>query len=643
MTKPWPEAVAALPGLLLAVTSLTGFAPAARDLPTYFEPLRLRTANVLTAGRSPWWNPDTGSGEPFFANPQTGVLYPPAWLATAMPAARALGVEVGLHLALLGAGVGRLARRLGAGSWPSAACGLAAALAGPVAGAAGVLNNLDTLAWLPWLWAAAHAGAFPAVALCAAAAWLGGEPQLAVIGCGLAFVLAPRRRTLGALTLAAGLASVQVVPFAAWVAGGDRGPGTATEEVAGGTLAPREWPSLAFAMQAPPAGPDRFVVHPTMALWVLALGAVAALDRRAAVRRMAVAGWALLAVALVAGLGWGQDLWATLTLGLVRFPTRLLLPAAVLLAPAAAAALGTRAASLRGAAALVLGFAIAGIAVRAPLPGVMVGALSAGLAVTPPLAAPAAVVGALALTPVALEALQLKREPATATPCLGAQAAGARVYAVAPSLAQLEWAAGRTERSRALGLGYTPLSDGRRHARSFGPVISGSLCEHLAQADRGPASRWWLDALGADRVVAHHPLAGFEEVCREDGLHVAANRQAWPLTSVVAGLPRPGVLPRVAGRFETGTERDDLAEWRVHAPPGGAVLMRLATPDPGWIWAVDGRRVEIERGDGIVHGVRVPESVHQVQARYRPPGLIPGAGISVVSLALLATAWRRRW
>lgn len=643
MRRPWPEAIASLPGLLLAAVSLTGLVPTARDLPTYFEPLRLRTAGVLTDGRSPWWNPDTGSGEPFFANPQSGVLYPPAWLAAALPAPRALGVEVGLHLALLGAGCCWLARRLGARSWPSAACGVATVLAGPVAGAAGVLNNLDTLAWLPWLWGAARAGALPAVVLCGAAAWLGGEPQLTVVGCGLAFILAPRRRTAGALVLAAGLVAVQGVPFATWVAGGDRGPGVATEEVAGGTLEPREWPSLAFAGVPPATGGNRFVVHPTLALWVLVLGAVAVADRRAAVRRMAVAGWVLIAVALAAGFGWGQELWTTLTLGLVRFPTRLLLPAAVLLAPAAAAAAGTRGVPASRAGALTLGLVAAGVAARAPLAGAVVGALSAGMVLAPPLIAPGAVIGALALAPIAVAAFEVRREPAVATPCLEAQSGGTRVYVVPPSSAQLEWVAGKTERARALGLGYTPLSDGRHVARSFGPVISRSLAEHLVQTDRGPAFRWWLDALGADRVVAHHPLAGFEVLCREDGLHVAANRQAWPLVSAVAELPRPGSPPRTAGGLATVTERDDLAVWRVDSPPGGAVLMRLTTPDRGWEWTVDGRRVDAERGEGIVHGVRVPEGVHQVAARYRPPGVISGAVVSVSSLALLAAAWRRRW
>ncbi|MEW6336825.1 MAG: YfhO family protein [Acidobacteriota bacterium] len=643
MRTPWPEGVAALPGLLLAAVSLTGIAPNARDLPTYFEPLRLRAAEVLTEGRSPWWSPDTGGGEPFFANPQTGILYPPAWLAAVMPAGNALGIEAGLHLALLGAGVCWLARRLGARNFLGVAGGLAATLAGPVAGSAGVLNNLDTLAWLPWLWGAAHLGALPAVALCGAAAWLGGEPQLAAVGWALAIMLAPRRRTLGGLAIAAGLVATQAVPFASWVAGGDRGPGAAIEEVAGGALKPREWPSLAFEREADPVGEDRFVVHPTLALWVLVLGAVAAMDRRPPVRRMAIAGWVLIGVALVAGLDWGQEVWATVTLGLVRFPTRLLLPAAILIAPAAAAAAGTRVVSPGKAVGLALGLAAAGIAVHAPLPGAVVAGLTAGLALAPPLAAPAAVVGALALAPMAVAALDLERHAAAATPCLDAQVAGARVYAVAPSAAQLQWVAGKAERARALGLGYTPLLDGRRHVRSFGPVISRPLSEHLAQADRGPAFRWWLDALGADRVVAHHPLVGFEELCREGGLHVAVNSQAWPVVSLVAQLPRPGLPPQAAGLLENGTERDDSAEWRVHAPAGGAVLMRLVNPDDGWRWTVDGRRVTVERGEGIVHGVRVPPGRHHVRARYRPPGLVAGAAVSTLSLVVLVVAWRRRW
>ena len=149
----WPGPVlAALPGVTLALAALLGPTPTVRDLPGYFTPLRTRTAEVLRGSRGPFWNKDAGCGEPFFANPQAVLLYPPGGWRWRSPAERAVGVEAGLHLAWLAVGCALLARRLGAASaWLEAAAGWGVALAGPLADAAGVLNNLDGVAWLPWL------------------------------------------------------------------------------------------------------------------------------------------------------------------------------------------------------------------------------------------------------------------------------------------------------------------------------------------------------------------------------------------------------------------------------------------------------------------------------------------------------------
>ncbi len=69
------------------------------------------------------------------------------------------------------------------------------AAAGPVLAAVGVLNNLDSLAWMPWVWGAALAGSVPATAGFLALAYLAAEPALALVAGVVAFVLAPRRRT----------------------------------------------------------------------------------------------------------------------------------------------------------------------------------------------------------------------------------------------------------------------------------------------------------------------------------------------------------------------------------------------------------------------------------------------------------------
>ena len=66
--------------LLLALAPLAGRTPAHRDLIDFFAPMRAETARMLSTGSAPWLNQANGCGEAWFANPETGVLYPPAWL-----------------------------------------------------------------------------------------------------------------------------------------------------------------------------------------------------------------------------------------------------------------------------------------------------------------------------------------------------------------------------------------------------------------------------------------------------------------------------------------------------------------------------------------------------------------------------------
>jgi len=148
-------ALAAVPGVVVALAALLGWVPTGQDLPSYFVPLRHCAAEVLAGSRSPFWNPDVGCGEPFFANPQSGLLYPPVWLAAVLRPAVTVGVEAGLHLAILAMGCTLLARRLGADGWLDLVAGWTVVAAGPILGSAGVLNNLESLAWMPWIWWAA--------------------------------------------------------------------------------------------------------------------------------------------------------------------------------------------------------------------------------------------------------------------------------------------------------------------------------------------------------------------------------------------------------------------------------------------------------------------------------------------------------
>src|SRR5207237_1649977 len=75
-----------------------------RDHADYFQPLRYFTAVELRNFRLPFWNPYNASGEPWLANPQTAVFYPPFWIFLIVPFAQAYVIFLLLHLVLLGCG-----------------------------------------------------------------------------------------------------------------------------------------------------------------------------------------------------------------------------------------------------------------------------------------------------------------------------------------------------------------------------------------------------------------------------------------------------------------------------------------------------------------------------------------------------------
>jgi hypothetical protein len=55
-------------------------APSLRDQGDFFYPLKLYTADRIRSGEIPLWNPLSGAGEPWLANLQSGVFYPPTLL-----------------------------------------------------------------------------------------------------------------------------------------------------------------------------------------------------------------------------------------------------------------------------------------------------------------------------------------------------------------------------------------------------------------------------------------------------------------------------------------------------------------------------------------------------------------------------------
>ena len=639
-------ALAAVPGVVVALAALLGWVPTGQDLPSYFVPLRHCAAEVLAGSRSPFWNPDVGCGEPFFANPQSGLLYPPVWLAAVLRPAVTVGVEAGLHLAILAMGCTLLARRLGADGWLDLVAGWTVVAAGPILGSAGVLNNLESLAWMPWIWWAALGAGMAATGGFLALAYLAAEPQLAAIAGVVALTLAPRRRTVAALVLAVGIVAIQAVPFAAWVRGGDRGPRAEPQLGMAGVVMPGELVAMAVpGAPLPNRIGARFVNHLTIPLWVLALGAMAVLDRRRPVRHLAWWGWFLIAWSVVPSSPLGLKVWNFATAGLVRYSGRLVFPAVIALVPVGAAAIGSRRPRAWVGITLAVAAALSGLVLGGSFPTTLLGAVAAGAVLATPLAAPAALAGTLAVAWHAPEILCLQKlDRLERTMCLDAQRQAARIYPVGPSRQQMAWIQDHHPLGlRSLCLGYTATLNGRRSARTFGPLTSLALDAHLNEADRGPDGRWWLNALGADRIVSQHPIPGFSEVCRDGDLVVYDNPEAWPEVSLACGIPQPGEALQLCGQVHPVVAGDDRKEWSVNAGEHGGVLLWLRTPDPGWDVRVDGRRSRETTGVGILRGVEVPAGEHHVTERYLPPGLVAGAAVSLLSLGLLVGAIWRRW
>lgn len=253
-----------LPHALLIALAIIPFAgmlsreevPIFRDHEGYFLPLRWHTATALRAGELPLWNAWNGLGEPWLANPQTAVFYPPAWIFLAVPFSAAYVLFLALHLGILGSGAWLLFRRWadGPAAWFGAAVLM---LSGPVVSLLDVNNNLASFAWMPWALRLAFErredrsrSLVPLIAVLALG-FLGGEPLYAAVAAfAVALALATRRDWRGIAAAAGGsiaLSAVQLLPFLEWIRGSDRARGLDPAEAFHHSMAVGDWVALTMS------------------------------------------------------------------------------------------------------------------------------------------------------------------------------------------------------------------------------------------------------------------------------------------------------------------------------------------------------------------------------------------------------------
>lgn len=641
--------------LLLVLTPLLGVAPAHRDLMDFFAPMRGLTAKMLSSGTAPWLNLGNGCGEAWFANPETAVLYPPAWLHLVLPAPWALTAEIALHLALFSLGVGLLARELGASRLGRTLTEVTAWTAGPILVMVGVLNNLETLTWLPWMVFFARVDdhrAPPLLVAATALGWLGGEPQVWAMGVALVVAVSRRRaRALIGIALGVVLIAVQLVPFLVSVSEGDRGP--AASWILRGAVAPSDWSGV--LVPGLPRREGRMIYAESLFLGApILMCALLGVWRRRWVLAVVVAAAAL---ATLPEIGAG-GVFVALTGGLVRYPSRfalvglaLLLPfvgrgaddwlaghgrwlAAVLAALTAAACAMTVhpwrwwVAGVPALLMLISAFAPARHALRLTVLAVgVVGAVAAGL----PL---------LGLKPV--------REVAMEAPAWPEAADGTRVYAPTPAEDVMQWLAADLHNRRLWPVGYLNLDDGLVLARTDAPIANARLASHISIADEGPARRWWLDALAAGWVVlpAGGDLPdGMSETASRGGMHLLKNHRALPVVSAADRPPDPERPKAAVGEITSLKLGANSCSATIVVPQDAWVWISLA-PVRGWRWRIDDRPVALQQGPGIVQFVEVVAGEHRLDGRYRPPALAPltvlSCGGLVATIFWFGFAVRRR-
>ena len=621
--------------LLLMLAPLVGWMPAHRDLIDFFAPMRGLTAELIGSGVGPWMNLANGCGEAWFANPETAVLYPPAWLHLVLPGPWALTAEIALHLALFSLGVGLVARELGASREGRTFAEVAAWSAGPVLVTVGVLNNLETLTWLPWMALASRVDGRRSVPLLAAATalgWLGGEPQVWAMGVVLTVATARRRaQALKGISLGTAVIAVQLVPFLAWVAEGDRG--SEASWLLRGAVTPVEWSGVLVPWLSSTAGRMVYAESLFLGAPVLVCALIGGWRRRWLLGAAVVC----VVIATLPEIGAGR-LYVILTGGLVRYPSRFALIGLALLLPLVGRGaddwlegrgrwLAVVASGLTLLICVVSHHPWRWWVAGAPALLMLIAALAPARR---PLGAAALVAGFAGMVVAGLPLIGLRplSDILTARPTWPEAIDGGRVYVPTPAHDVMPWLASGLNARRLWPVGYLNIEEGLTLTRTDAPVANQRLASHIAITDQGPAKRWWLDALAADWIILPEGGGlpkGMEQVASRGGMRLLRNHNAMPVMWLADRPPNPDHPGSSVGEVTEQTLIGNVCSVKVSTPAEGWLSLSLA-PVNGWRWRLDGNPVELERGPGIIQYLQTAAGDHHLEGRYRPP-LLPWTSI----------------
>jgi hypothetical protein len=655
--------------------AVTGELPKATDTDAFYGPFGAFLHDRLQHGDIPLWAPGAFSGQPFAADAQSGVFYPPAllayWLLDPADALRMLAL---FHYAIAALATYGLVRLLGGGRVGAAYGALAYALSTHLIARASMLGLLGGVAWLPVCLLAAEAAvqarpsrrplAVAGVAAAFACSILAGSQQItAVAALACVIWLGLRRGRVGVLLAVlgvgagVGLAAIALLPRLELLHQSTSSSGVADPDGIG-SLVPGDLRALIG-----PWGVSRSeitslyagAVTPALALVALARGGrqrapLLALVALALVWGTGLAGWLLQPFPLVHSLASHEP---------VRGMALLVLCLAVL----AGLALGPLAARPRALAVLALSalFALA-VGRGAAFDLAYLIPLGAAAAVVLTLRRPRYAMGGAVLLLVVLAAdlgwhgyqrfdwrpdSEVLPPPApSAQFLLGRQAAEGpfRIATVAPfPILNHQLGAARSPQARALLLDQEALAVGLEDVAGYNPVHLDAYDEFMRASNGGHsvdrhfelalrAATPQLRALSVRYYVSPpgHAPAGLAVVYRDSRSVVTRDPRALPFVRLEAG-----------GTTRAATVLDREPDRIVARTPAGGKAGRVVVADldyPGWKVSVDGRPAKGLVADGVLRAVDVPAGAHTVEWRFEPAAIRHGALLSGLTAILLGAA-----
>ena len=595
-----------------------------RDHADYFQPLRYYTSIHLRSLLLPYWNPYSQSGEPWLANPQTGVFYPPTWLFVALPFDSAYMLYLALHLLILGWGAYFLFCRFAPAGGALAGATIVM-LCGPTMSLVDVSNNLASFAWIPLvLWCAASKAGARVAALVLAMTFLAGEPFFAALGAVLyAIVVRDWKKTAIAGLGAFGLSAVQLLPFLEMLRGSDRAARLASDQIFRESMRVSDWLRIVipphFSTGAfDPALSQHFIAVIYVGVPAVVLAAVGVV----AGRRSQVAGaLALLLFSIIVAAGnrlpFPGEIFARLPLTLFRYPSRVVPFGA--LAIAALAAIGwDRVRPNRRWADLLLVLIIV-----------------------------------VDLLPRERPLFDMAPFNTNIVPYPAAIGRQAKIIRMTRSRI--------TNRSVWIS-GYMNLYQRRYDAATAAPVANERYLRlHDAALARG--QRELIDFVGAGFILTDRAIPALPVVAHSGPVNVYLNVKVPPMATfwarassfdspdeaLRAAIDHPDraalfLSPRIGARFASATplvtsatfiELDTRHAHVVVDAPSDGFLMLTQQDSPSWHVFVDGVEKKKLLASGVFRAVEISKGRHDVTWRYHASSLLIGAWMTLITTSLL--------